>query len=135
MIMCGIRRFARNATVSILVPIFAAPAALPAENHVVSSADLQKAAAAATNARRQNAGTVNGFLSSATAQKALRAAGIDLSQVKTAVSALDDEDLARLAARSEKAQSDFAAGRISDRDLLIILVGIAALILIIVAVD
>jgi hypothetical protein len=50
------------------------------------------------------------------------------------VSSLDDQELARLAARSETARKDFAAGRMSDRDLLIILVGIAALILIIVAV-
>jgi hypothetical protein len=50
------------------------------------------------------------------------------------VSFLSDQELARLAVRSETAQKDFAAGRISDRDLLIILVGIAALILVIVAV-
>jgi hypothetical protein len=42
--------------------------------------------------------------------------------------------LAQLAARASLAQNDFAAGRISDRDLLIILVGVAVLILIIVAV-
>jgi hypothetical protein len=50
------------------------------------------------------------------------------------VSSLNDEELARLAARADKADTDFAAGRMSDRDLLWILVGIAALILIIVAV-
>jgi hypothetical protein len=74
------------------------------------------------------------LLSSPQAEKVLGVAGIDPVRVKTAVSALNDEELARLAARSEKAQADFAAGRLSDRDLLIILVGIAALILIIVAV-
>jgi hypothetical protein len=42
--------------------------------------------------------------------------------------------VAQLAARAQKAQADFAAGSISDRDLIIILVCIAALILIIVAV-
>jgi hypothetical protein len=47
---------------------------------------------------------------------------------------MGDDELAQLSARSEKAQKDFAAGRISDRDLLIILVGVAVLILIIVAV-
>jgi len=36
--------------------------------------------------------------------------------------------------RAEKAQREFAAGSLSDRDLLIILVCVAALILIIVAV-
>jgi hypothetical protein len=59
---------------------------------------------------------------------------MDPMQVKTAVSSLSDQELAQLASRSTKAQADFAAGRIDDRDLLIILVAIAALILIIVAV-
>jgi hypothetical protein len=54
--------------------------------------------------------------------------------VKNAVGQLDDEELARLSARAEKTQREFAAGNISDRDLLIILVAVAALILIIVAV-
>jgi hypothetical protein len=54
--------------------------------------------------------------------------------VKTAVSALNDQELARLAARSERAQADFAAGTLSERDLLFLLLGVAVLILIIVAV-
>ena len=61
-------------------------------------------------------------------------AGIDPTRVQTAAAALSDQEVAQLAARSEKAQADFAAGRLSDRDLIIILIGIAALILIIVAV-
>ena len=55
-------------------------------------------------------------------------------QVKAAVSTLDDAELAQLSSRVQKAQADFAAGSLSDRDLIIILVAIAALILIIVAV-
>ena len=45
-----------------------------------------------------------------------------------------DQELARLASRADKAQADFAAGRLEDRDLLIIVVAIAALVLLIVAV-
>jgi hypothetical protein len=59
---------------------------------------------------------------------------MDPQRVKTAVSSLNDEELARMAARAQKVQADFAAGTLSDRDLIIILVAIAALILIIVAV-
>ena len=59
---------------------------------------------------------------------------MDAQQVKNAVAQLDDQELAQLAARANKAQSDLAAGSLSDRDLIIILVCIAALILIIVAV-
>jgi hypothetical protein len=47
---------------------------------------------------------------------------------------LSDEDAARLAAQSRAVQKDIAAGNFSDRDLLIVIVCIAALVLIIVAV-
>ena len=47
-------------------------------------------------------------------------------EVKKAVAGLSDEELAQLASRANKAQADFAAGSIGDRDLLIILVCIAA---------
>jgi len=102
----------------------------------VTPADLRKEVLAATGARQRNMETVTGFLSSNTkVQKALGSVGIDPAQVKTAVSSLDDQELARLAARAEQAQADFAAGRMSDRDLLWILIGVAVLILIIVAVQ
>jgi len=67
-------------------------------------------------------------------QQAMKSKGIHPQQVTNAVSQLNDADLAQLAARSAKAQRDFAAGNIDNHDLLLILVGIAALILIIVAV-
>jgi hypothetical protein len=40
------------------------------------------------------------------------------------VQTLSDEELARLASGADKAQADFAAGRLEDRDLLIIIVAI-----------
>ena len=64
----------------------------------------------------------------------MKSAHLDAGQVKNAIPNLNDEELADLSARSQKAQEDFAAGRMSDRDLIIILIAIVALILIIVAV-
>jgi hypothetical protein len=46
---------------------------------------------------------------------------------------LNDEDLAKLAERSRQAQRDFAAGRISDRDLLWIIVIALAIIVLAIA--
>ena len=105
-----------------------------AQTHVVSPAELQSALAASTQARQQNMETIRQFVSSPAAEKALKSAHMDTTQVKNAVSRLSDSELSQLAARASKTQADFAAGRISDRDLIIILVAIAALILIIVAV-
>ena len=134
MTMSGVWQFARSLTVSVLVPIFGFAASPSAQSHVVSPADLRKEAVAASSARQHNVGTINDFLSSPKAEKVLANAGINPSELKTAVSSLNDQELARLAARTEGAQADFAAGRLTDRDVLFILVGIAALILIIVAV-
>ena len=130
----GVWQFARSIAVWVLVPIVGFSAGPPAQSHVVSPSDLRKEAVAASSARQRNLETIDGFLSSPRAAKVLSGAGLDASQVRIAVSSLNDQELARLAVRAEKAQADFAAGNLSDRDLLIILVGIAALILIIVAV-
>ena len=124
----------RTLMAGVLALFFAFPSNLAAQAHVVSPADLQKETMAASQVRQRNLQTVTQFLSSPRAQKALRSAHMDPTQVKTAVSTLSDQELAQLASRSANAQADFAAGRIDDRDLLIILVAIAALILIIVAV-
>jgi hypothetical protein len=124
----------RTLMACVLAVFFAFPSNLAAQAHVVSPADLQKETLTASQARQRNLETVTQFLSSPRAQKALRSAHVDPLQVKTAASSLSDQELAQLASRSTKAQTDFAAGRIDDRDLLIILVAIAALILIIVAV-
>lgn len=124
----------RTLMAGILVVLFAFPSNLAAQAHVVSPADLQRETMAASQARQRNLQTVTQFLSSQSAQKALRSAHMDPTQVKTAVSTLSDQELAQLASRSAKAQADFAAGRLEDRDLLIIIVAIAALVLIVVAV-
>jgi hypothetical protein len=120
--------------VLLLGLLLATPRDVFAQNHVVSPSDIEKDLAAASASRRQNLTQLESFFSSREAQQAMRSAHINYQQVKNAVRQLNDDDLSRLAARSEKAQKDFAAGRLSDRDLLIILVAIAALILIIVAV-
>jgi hypothetical protein len=128
------RQFARVITAGTLAVVFLIPQDVLAENHVVSLTELQNAAVAATTARQKNVETLREFVSSPSAEKALKSAHIDAQQVKDAVSRLSDQELAQLAARASKAQADLAAGSLSDRDLIIILVCIAALILIIVAV-
>jgi hypothetical protein len=108
--------------------------AVAADTHVVSPVDLQNELVAATRAQQRNLETVQQFVSSERAQKAIKSAGIDPQEVKTAVSQLNAEELAQLAARAEKAQADFAAGQLSDRDLILIILGVIVVVLIIVAV-
>src|SRR5260370_23913029 len=110
MTLSGVRQFAQGLTVSILIPLLGMPPGLRAQTHVVSPADLNRAAVAATTARQHSLETINGFLSSSQTEKVFVTAGIDPAQLKTAVSAFNDQELARLAARSKKVQADFAAG-------------------------
>jgi hypothetical protein len=124
----------RLATACGLTLLFAVPQNLIAQTHVVSPADLQKAAVAATQTRQRNIETIQQFLSTPAAEKAMQSLHSNPEQVKRAVSSLNDEELANLATRANKAQADFAAGSLSERDLIIIAILILALILIIVAV-
>ena len=131
-----LRQSGRVAIALVLTALFAVPRNLLAEAtlHVASPSELQRAAIQASQVRQRNLETVRSFVSSEKAQQALHSAHINPQQVKEAVSSLNDTELAQLATRAQKAQADFAAGTLSDRDLIIILVAIAALILIIVAV-
>jgi hypothetical protein len=129
-----LRQSVRALTACLLVAVFAFPSNLSAETHLVSPADLQREVLAATAARQHNRQVVVQFLSTPAAEKAMKSAHMDSRKVQTAVSTLSDQELSQLASRTEKAQADFAAGTLSDRDLIFIILGIAALILIIVAV-
>jgi len=104
-----------------------------AQTHVVSPSDIHKELVNAAQTRRQNLEKVGGLFSSDETRKAMEAARISPERIDAAVKTLSDEELARLAARADKLDQDFAAGRLSDRDLLIVILGLAALVLIIVA--
>ena len=116
-----------------LIVSFAIPPSLRAQ-HVAHPTDIHIELVNATERRTLNREKVSELFSSKEAEKALKGAGMDPGQVKTAVAMLNDAELAQLAARSDKLREDFAAGAFSNRELLIILVVIAAVILIIVAV-
>ena len=134
MMSCTLRQSSRVSIACVLLAVFALPCCLLADSHVVNSADLQREMVAASQARQRNLETVNQFLSTPMAEKAMKSANVNSRQVKTAVSTLNDQELAQIAARAGKAQADFAAGSLSDRDLILIILAIAALVLIIVAV-
>jgi hypothetical protein len=134
--VCG--KWCGRALAVILLPCFAAiPAHVQAQdNHVVSSQELSKDAARPAESRGANEAALRQLFSSEQAQQALKSANIDYSKVDKAVGQLSDEDVAKLAARSQQIHDNFAAGRagsLSDRDLLIIII-IAVLVIALVAV-
>ena len=129
-----LRQSARVLISCILIFLFAIPPSLLAQAHIVSPADLQKEVLASSQGRQLNVDKVKQLFSTPAAEKALKSAGMNAQQVKAAVATLSDAELAQLASRADKVQHDLAAGNLTDRDLLIIVILIAALVLIIVAV-
>jgi hypothetical protein len=129
------KQFIRLFTACFLVALFVFPPQnAMGQTHVVNPAELQKQVVSSSQIRQRNQEQVKQFFSSPLAQKALRDAHIDAAQVKTAVSTLSDEELAKIAARTEKAQKDFAAGAITDHLLILIVIAIAVILIIVLAV-
>jgi len=104
-----------------------------AQTHVVSPSDVHKELVNVAQTRQKNMEKTRRLFSSDETRKALEAAQISPEKVDAAISTLSDDELARLASRADKLDQDFAAGRLSDRDILIVILGLAALVLIIVA--
>ena len=131
----NLKRLIQVMTAYILA-VLAVPQSVLAQaaEHVVTPAEMHRVAVDTSQARQENLHTVKEFVSSEKARHALQSAGMRPEQVKDAVASLSDAELAQLAAKVHTTQADFAAGKMSDHDLILILVAIAALILIIVAV-
>ena len=101
-----------QSTRALIACFFAALFAFPPQNlaaqtHVVSPSELQKAMISAAQIRQHNLDQVNQFFATPLAQKALKDAHIDGSQVKRAVPSLSDDELAKIAARTQKSREGF----------------------------
>ena len=128
------KRCVRTALACVLMLSVSVTQVAAAPAQVITPQELQAAIRNASQTREQQRAGIVSFLSTPQAARAMQMAKVDSGMVKNAVSELNEEELAQLSAKAAKAQADFAAGRLSDRDLLWVLVAIAALILIIVAV-
>ncbi len=105
------------------------------QDHVVTPADLHQQAMRSAQARKDHLAKLEKFFSQKPAQQALDKAHIQYEQVRDAVSMLDDSELQRLASRTDKIQSDFAAGALTNQEITYIIIALvtAVVILVIVA--
>lgn len=105
------------------------------QTHVVPLSELQATVVAVAQHRQENISRLERFFTGDSAENALQGARLNGSQIRTAIAMLNDQELARLAARAEKANSDFAAGSLTNQELtyIVIALGTAVLILVIVA--
>ena len=108
------------------------PLALPAQDgHVVSPAELHQALQSATQTRQQNLAKVDKFFSQDAAQKALKTAKIDPAKVQKAAASLNDDELARLASRTDKVQKDISAGVLTNLQITYIIIALATALIVI----
>jgi hypothetical protein len=110
-------------------------APLQAQDHVVSSTELNQAAASAAQTRQQHLEQLREFLSSSAARRALHRSHISQVQVQQAVISLDNDELARLSARAERAQRDLAAGSLTNEQLTYIVIALATAVIVIILVE
>jgi hypothetical protein len=130
-----LRLLARGLAPVALCLLISAPALLAQQNqaqqdqHLVSPSQLQQQVQDSAATRQHQVDTLNQFVSSPQALKAMKDAKIDPVQVKTAIPTLSNADLANLSARAQHVQQDFAAGRISTLMIGLIIVLIVLVIL------
>jgi hypothetical protein len=110
--------------------LLALPARMPAESHVVSTAQLRQTVNATAQARQAQVSKVETFFSSPRVEKTLRAAHLDPVQIRTAIPQLSDLELARLSSQTDKIQRDFAAGSLTNQQITYILIAVGTALLV-----
>ena len=102
--------------------------------HVVALDELKQQSARPAETRAENEASVRHLLASEIGQNALKSASVDYERVDQAIGQLNDEELAKLADRSRRAESDFAAGLISAKTLAYIILALVVIVVIVVLV-
>lgn len=124
--------FSRALLATVLSSLMIVPQDAFAQQHVVTPSDLHSAVMSASQTRQAQEAKLEAFFSTSQAKQALQSAHIDYQVVQNGIHQLSNNELARLSARADQAQRDFAAGTMSNRDLLWIVIGLAVLLIIIV---
>ncbi len=119
----------------LIAGMLALPARMWADEHVVSTAELARALVTQAQQRQQNLNLVRQFFTSDTATKALQRLPGVRGEIEKAVSNLDDQELARLSAKIDKTQRDFAAGALTNQQLTYIVIALATAVIILVIVE
>ncbi len=118
------------AVVTLAALMVPTPRAL-ATDHLVSPAQVGAALSAAQAGRTADLQRLEGVLSTPGAQRAAARLGADLGAMRSALPALDDEEIRALAERSARLDRDPAAGLSHDVEQLLIIFLVVALVLLV----
>jgi exonuclease VII large subunit len=99
------------------------------DSHLVSPAQLDSQVQTSSATRQKQIENLTQFLSTPQAEKAMKDAKIDPTQVKTAIPTLSNAELTDLSARADHAQQQIAAGGLSTLVIGLIILAIVLIIL------
>jgi hypothetical protein len=125
----------RNIVLFLIVGASFAPTlTVRGEDHLVSPSDLHDTLAKSAKARQASLEKVQRFFSSEPVRQTLASTKTDLKKVENAVHLLNDEELARLVAQTEKVQTDIAGGALDNQQITYVVIALAAAVLVLVLV-
>jgi hypothetical protein len=111
--------------------LLAGPQSALADEHVVPLTELHQKVQRTAAERTRNIQDIERVLSYPAARAALERSHVNTGQMKTAVSTLSDDELARLADRARASEKDVQGGLIVG---ILALIGLVVVIIIVVAV-
>jgi hypothetical protein len=118
----------------VLGVLFTPGAQVRGEDHVVSPSELDQTLLHSAKNRQANLEKIQQFFSSELSRKALAPGHGELNKVQKALPQLSDEELARLAAQTQKVEADIAAGALTNQEITYILIALATAVIILVLV-
>jgi hypothetical protein len=118
--------------ISVLALIFIAP--VLAFSQTVTSSELHDAIRKASEQKEKNLEQVRSFFANPQVRDSLAKGGIQYDRVEKAVSALDADAIAKLAAQTSRIQNDFAAGALDNQQLTYIIIALATAVIVLIAV-
>lgn len=105
-----------------------------ASDHLVQPSDLKQALEKNAELRKANIEKLQSFFKSEVAQKALKSTRLDAQRIEKAIPFLSGEELARLAAQAQSAESDFTAGALTNQQITYIIIALATAVVILIIV-
>ena len=110
------------------------PQVVGAQINPVSPSELRQGTVDAAKTRQKHLDDVRSFFSSEPVQAAMKTGKVDYQKVDKAVATLSPEELTRLAERTNRIQTDFAAGALTNQELTYIVIALAAAVIVLIAV-
>jgi hypothetical protein len=105
-----------------------------AQGPIVTENELKQALVDSAKTRKENLTQVRDFFSSEVAAKALKSANLDSKRLDQAVSTLNSEELAKLAATTRHIERDFAGGALTNEQITYIIIALATAVIVLILV-